>query len=152
MWTLRCFKTCVHRCLSWVKSRMAIGITALLIFLPVSTKLDWFIASLSLFIYLFSNKVWNNLWNMSTTRGVRYQYRTGESVLCFEPDSTKAKVLYDAKVCAEHENYIPTVTWTWTWCDNEEHIRCYQSLTVYGSTFIGFNRSLLFYIGSFIPG
>jgi len=32
---------------------MAIGITALLIFLPVSTKLDWFIASLSLFIFVF---------------------------------------------------------------------------------------------------
>jgi len=36
--------------------------------------------------------------NMSSTRGVRFQYRTGESVLCFEPDSSKAKVLYDAKV------------------------------------------------------
>jgi len=36
--------------------------------------------------------------NMSSARGVRFQYRSGESVLCFEPDSTKAKVLYDAKV------------------------------------------------------
>jgi len=31
-------------------------------------------------------------------RGVKFQFRSGESVLCFEPDASKAKVLYDAKV------------------------------------------------------
>ena len=47
---------------------------------------------------------------MSTTRGVRFQYRTGESVLCFEPDSTKAKVLYDAKVDTE-QDYMTSVVY-----------------------------------------
>ncbi|XP_056157361.1 male-specific lethal 3 homolog [Lampris incognitus] len=32
------------------------------------------------------------------SRGVKYQFHKGEKVLCFEPDPTKAKVLYDAKV------------------------------------------------------
>ena len=32
------------------------------------------------------------------TRRVKFQFKNGEYVLCFEPDSTKAKVLYDAKV------------------------------------------------------
>ncbi|XP_078514034.1 MSL complex subunit 3 [Lissotriton helveticus] len=31
-------------------------------------------------------------------RGMKYKFQTGEKVLCFEPDPTKAKVLYDAKV------------------------------------------------------
>ncbi|XP_028319540.1 male-specific lethal 3 homolog [Gouania willdenowi] len=33
-----------------------------------------------------------------SSRGIKYQYNKGERVLCFEPDPTKAKVLYDAKV------------------------------------------------------
>ena len=33
-----------------------------------------------------------------STRGVKFAYSTGEHVLCFEPDPTKARVLYDAKV------------------------------------------------------
>jgi len=33
-----------------------------------------------------------------STRRVKYNFKTGENVLCFEPDSSKAKVLYDAKV------------------------------------------------------
>lgn len=33
-----------------------------------------------------------------SSRGIEYQFLKGERVLCFEPDSTKAKVLYDAKV------------------------------------------------------
>lgn len=32
------------------------------------------------------------------SRGVKYLFHKGERVLCFEPDPTKAKVLYDAKV------------------------------------------------------
>uniref|UniRef100_A0A3B3VS44 MSL complex subunit 3 n=1 Tax=Poecilia latipinna TaxID=48699 RepID=A0A3B3VS44_9TELE len=32
------------------------------------------------------------------SRGIKYQFHKGERVLCFEPDPTKAKVLYDAKV------------------------------------------------------
>lgn len=32
------------------------------------------------------------------SRGIKYQFEQGERVLCFEPDPTKAKVLYDAKV------------------------------------------------------
>uniref|UniRef100_A0A668A322 MSL complex subunit 3 n=2 Tax=Myripristis murdjan TaxID=586833 RepID=A0A668A322_9TELE len=32
------------------------------------------------------------------SRGIKYQFHKGEKVLCFEPDPTKAKVLYDAKV------------------------------------------------------
>ncbi|XP_050416129.1 male-specific lethal 3 homolog [Patella vulgata] len=33
-----------------------------------------------------------------STRGLKYDFMVGEFVLCFEPDPTKAKVLYDAKV------------------------------------------------------
>lgn len=32
------------------------------------------------------------------SRGIKYQFHKGERVLCFEPDPTKAKVLYDSKV------------------------------------------------------
>ncbi|KAI5645770.1 MRG domain-containing protein [Phthorimaea operculella] len=35
---------------------------------------------------------------MVSTRGVRYKFSEGERVLCYEPDPTKAKVLYDSKV------------------------------------------------------
>ncbi|GAB0097249.1 Protein male-specific lethal-3 [Sergentomyia squamirostris] len=35
---------------------------------------------------------------MVSTRGVKYQFSEGEKVLCYEPDPTKAKVLYDSKV------------------------------------------------------
>ncbi|KAG7309207.1 hypothetical protein JYU34_005133 [Plutella xylostella] len=35
---------------------------------------------------------------MVSTRGVRYKFTEGERVLCYEPDPTKAKVLYDSKV------------------------------------------------------
>ncbi|XP_070540062.1 MSL complex subunit 3-like [Ptychodera flava] len=34
----------------------------------------------------------------SSTRGIKPQFSEGERVLCFEPDPTKAKVLYDSKV------------------------------------------------------
>ncbi|KAL3878919.1 hypothetical protein ACJMK2_031245 [Sinanodonta woodiana] len=33
-------------------------------------------------------------------RGVKYSYSIGEIVLCFEPDPTKARVLYEAKILA----------------------------------------------------
>ncbi|XP_053615708.1 protein male-specific lethal-3 [Plodia interpunctella] len=36
--------------------------------------------------------------NMVSTRGLRYKFSEGERVLCYEPDPTKAKVLYDSKV------------------------------------------------------
>ncbi|KAG0728401.1 Male-specific lethal 3 [Chionoecetes opilio] len=35
---------------------------------------------------------------MVSTRGVRVKFSEGERVLCYEPDPTKAKVLYDSKV------------------------------------------------------
>ena len=31
-------------------------------------------------------------------RGVNFEFQAGELVLCFEPDPTMARVLYDAKV------------------------------------------------------
>ncbi|KAF4789421.1 Male-specific lethal 3 like protein [Turdus rufiventris] len=33
-----------------------------------------------------------------TSRGMKFKFHRGERVLCFEPDPTKAKVLYDAKI------------------------------------------------------
>ncbi|KAI8437643.1 hypothetical protein MSG28_011894 [Choristoneura fumiferana] len=39
---------------------------------------------------------------MVSTRGVRYKFSEGERVLCYEPDPTKAKVLYDSKTI-----YVP---------------------------------------------
>lgn len=35
---------------------------------------------------------------MVSTRGPKYKFCIGERVLCYEPDPTKAKVLYDSKV------------------------------------------------------
>lgn len=37
---------------------------------------------------------------MVSTRGhsTKYKFSDGEKVLCYEPDPTKAKVLYDSKV------------------------------------------------------
>ncbi|XP_046616515.1 male-specific lethal 3 homolog isoform X1 [Neodiprion virginianus] len=35
---------------------------------------------------------------MVSTRGPRFKFSDGEKVLCYEPDPTKAKVLYDSKV------------------------------------------------------
>lgn len=35
---------------------------------------------------------------MVSTRGTKYKFAVGERVLCYEPDPTKAKVLYDSKV------------------------------------------------------
>jgi male-specific lethal 3 len=31
-------------------------------------------------------------------RGIKFEHSVGEVVLCFEPDPTKARVLYEAKV------------------------------------------------------
>uniref|UniRef100_A0AAY4DRU4 Chromo domain-containing protein n=1 Tax=Denticeps clupeoides TaxID=299321 RepID=A0AAY4DRU4_9TELE len=33
-----------------------------------------------------------------SSRGIQFRFQKGEKVLCFEPDPSKAKVLYDAKV------------------------------------------------------
>lgn len=35
---------------------------------------------------------------MVSTRGNKYTFSSGERVLCYEPDPSKAKVLYDSKV------------------------------------------------------
>nr|XP_023021369.1 male-specific lethal 3 homolog [Leptinotarsa decemlineata] len=35
---------------------------------------------------------------MVSTRGIKFKFCEGERVLCYEPDPTKAKVLYDSKV------------------------------------------------------
>ncbi|XP_023231810.1 male-specific lethal 3 homolog [Centruroides sculpturatus] len=35
---------------------------------------------------------------MVSTRGVKFKFSEGEKVLCYEPDPTKAKVLYESKV------------------------------------------------------
>lgn len=35
---------------------------------------------------------------MVSTRGIKSRFIIGEKVLCYEPDVTKAKVLYDSKV------------------------------------------------------
>ncbi|XP_050586996.1 male-specific lethal 3 homolog isoform X2 [Bombus affinis] len=39
-----------------------------------------------------------NLEEMVSTRGPKFKFCDGEKVLCYEPDPTKAKVLYDSKV------------------------------------------------------
>ncbi|VVD03727.1 unnamed protein product, partial [Leptidea sinapis] len=41
---------------------------------------------------------------MVSTRSIRYKFSEGERVLCYEPDPTKAKVLYDSKVLEVIEN------------------------------------------------
>lgn len=38
-------------------------------------------------------------------RNMRFEYDIGEIVLCFEPDPTKARVLYDAKVIAAFHHF-----------------------------------------------
>lgn len=46
---------------------------------------------------------------MVSTRGPKFKFCDGEKVLCYEPDPTKAKVLYDSKVgksLLEHFKYI----------------------------------------------
>lgn len=35
---------------------------------------------------------------MVSTRSIKYKFNENEKVLCYEPDPTKAKVLYDSKV------------------------------------------------------
>ena len=36
-----------------------------------------------------------------TRNNAKFKFSEGERVLCFEPDPTKARVLYDAKVRSE---------------------------------------------------
>lgn len=45
---------------------------------------------------------------MVSTRGPKYKFAVGERVLCYEPDPTKAKVLYDSKVSANFPRLIRT--------------------------------------------
>lgn len=42
-----------------------------------------------------------------TSRGMKFKFHRGERVLCFEPDPTKAKVLYDAKVTGLARSCLP---------------------------------------------
>lgn len=45
---------------------------------------------------------------MVSTRGLKCKFGIGEKVLCYEPDPTKAKVLYDSKVSVYYVlNIIP---------------------------------------------
>lgn len=43
-----------------------------------------------------------------TSRGMKFKFHRGERVLCFEPDPTKAKVLYDAKVTGRARSCLPS--------------------------------------------
>lgn len=45
---------------------------------------------------------------MVSTRGPKYKFAVGERVLCYEPDPTKAKVLYDSKVSANLPRFTST--------------------------------------------
>lgn len=57
-------------------------------------------------IFFIRPNVYNN---MVSTRGPKFKFCDGEKVLCYEPDPTKAKVLYDSKVgksLLEHFKYI----------------------------------------------
>lgn len=74
------------------------------------------------------------------SRGIKYQFHKGERVLCFEPDPTKAKVLYDAKVTFCLSNlavrcfdFVQTDNLSWEkqdcfhklwdiWLDRERHL------------------------------
>lgn len=72
---------------------------------------------------------------MVSTRGVKFKFSEGEKVLCYEPDPTKAKVLYDSKVlevCVSKDSrkrklveyLIHFSGWSNTWdrCVSEEFI------------------------------
>lgn len=41
---------------------------------------------------------------MVSTRGCKFKFSIGERVLCYEPDLSKAKVLYDSKVKKKASN------------------------------------------------
>lgn len=49
---------------------------------------------------LLSRKIAKSI-TMVSTRGPKFKFSVGEKVLCYEPDLTKAKVLYDSKVWNE---------------------------------------------------
>lgn len=38
------------------------------------------------------------IWNTMSSRAVKFKYLPGEHVFCFEPDPTKARVIYEAKI------------------------------------------------------
>ncbi|PSN39620.1 hypothetical protein C0J52_13803 [Blattella germanica] len=42
---------------------------------------------------------------MVSTRGVKFKFSEGEKVLCYEPDPTKAKVLYDSKLMNQQKPF-----------------------------------------------
>lgn len=52
---------------------------------------------------------------MVSTRGIKVKFVEGERVLCYEPDPTKAKVLYDSKVVFtsffSHMAYLSLLFW-----------------------------------------
>lgn len=46
---------------------------------------------------------------MVSTRGPKFKFCDGEKVLCYEPDPTKAKVLYDSKVQYNYRTHLRNV-------------------------------------------
>lgn len=61
--------------------------------MPTLTANDCLLTNTRLFLRSFQY-----LDFIMSTRGVKFLFSVGEFVLCFEPDPTKARVLYDAKV------------------------------------------------------
>ncbi|XP_071442212.1 MSL complex subunit 3 [Hetaerina americana] len=72
---------------------------------------------------------------MVSTRGVKFKFTEGEKVLCYEPDPTKAKVLYDSKVlevivnkdnrgrkCVEYLIHFQGWNSSWDRCVGEDYV------------------------------
>ncbi|XP_046395735.1 protein male-specific lethal-3 [Ischnura elegans] len=72
---------------------------------------------------------------MVSTRGVKFKFSEGEKVLCYEPDPTKAKVLYDSKVlevivnkdsrgrkCVEYLIHFQGWNSSWDRCVGEDYV------------------------------
>lgn len=62
---------------------------------------NWYVSKFYFSFYLFEIETTfyvSLTVTMVSTRGVRVKFSEGERVLCYEPDPTKAKVLYDSKV------------------------------------------------------
>lgn len=51
---------------------------------------------------------------MSASEGMKFKFHSGEKVLCFEPDPTKARVLYDAKVPPRRDREEARAGGPWT--------------------------------------
>lgn len=63
-----------------------------------------------------------------STRGVKFLFTTGEYVLCFEPDPTKARVLYEAKVRAMNVSCLVHFTF-YIWAIKQRYLtRLFQNM------------------------